>query len=242
MVFDRVKYKEFAKKQLKGRWLVPVLVAITISLITTIFNIPEFIARLQSDAGSAILRGDFSSYSDFLKLLNEASSTKTSILIQIIQLIVSAILEVASISVYIKMSRSPQPVSYSVFIEGLNNWWRSIRAFFLQFVWIVFWTFLFIIPGVIKAISYSQMYYLLAEFENMSVRKAMRISMLITEGYKGDIFMTYLSFTGLIIIEVLIPFSGFWITPYMNMTFTNIFHALLKNALETGLIKPEDLR
>ena len=33
-MFDRVKYKEFAKKQLKGRWLIPVVM----TLITGIIN------------------------------------------------------------------------------------------------------------------------------------------------------------------------------------------------------------
>ena len=32
-----------------------------------------------------------------------------------------------------------------------------------------------------------------------------------------------------------------WLVPYMEMSYVNAYHAMLKEALETGRIKPEDL-
>ena len=67
------------------------------------------------------------------------------------------------------MTRSPEPVSFSLFIEGLNNWLRATLATLWQFLWIFLWSLLFIIPGIIKSLAYSMMPYIVAEYKNISV-------------------------------------------------------------------------
>ena len=70
----------------------------------------------------------------------------------------------------------------------------------------------------------------------------MKISMEITKGHKWDLFILSLSFIGW---ALLVPLTGgilyFWLMPYMNMTYVNAYHSLMKEALESGRIKPEDL-
>lgn len=98
------------------------------------------------------------------------------------------------------------------------------------------------IPAFIKAISYSQLFYIVSEYKNISVKKALKISMIITKGHKGDLFVTYLSFIGWFLLGFIsLGIANLWITPYYKMTMTNVYHALLKEALEKQTIKPEDL-
>ena len=157
-------------------------------------------------------------------------------------MIVAAILEVAALNVYLKMSRSPEPVTFGNFIEGLNNWARATLAILWQFLWILLWSFLFIIPGIIKAFAYSQTLYIVAEYKEVSVTKAMNISKVITRGHKWDIFVMYLSFIGWDFLCIFtLGIGTLWLTPYKNMTYTNAYHAILKEAIESGKIKPEDL-
>ena len=40
-MFERKKYKSFAKTQLSGRWGIPILVTIFVTIITRIFSVPE---------------------------------------------------------------------------------------------------------------------------------------------------------------------------------------------------------
>lgn len=239
-MFERKKYKQFAKQQLKNRWTVPVLMTIVSSLILVLFNIPGMIKTLQSGYLEA-LNSDYT-FEELLLAYNEYSSQATSTLTIIIRTLVESILSVAGISVYLKMSRSPEKVFFKNFIEGFNNWYRAVLAGLWQYLWVFIWTFLFIIPGIIKAIAYSQTFYIITEFENISITKAMRISILITKGHKADLFVTYLSFLGWLLISVLtFGIALFWVEPYIEMTFVNVYHALLKEAIETGKIKPEDL-
>lgn len=98
------------------------------------------------------------------------------------------------------------------------------------------------IPLFIRSLAYSMYFYLVAEFPELGITKALRISIKITKGYKWQIFVTGLSFIGWILLSILSFGIGFfWLTPYIQMTTTNVYHALLKNALETQIINPEDL-
>ncbi len=236
-MFERKKYKNFAKKQLAGRWGIPIAITIVIVLISAIFSIPDVLKLQRSGYFLALFSGDADT------ALNAAESVRsTSFITNIVSIIVSSIMEVAAIGVYIKMSRSPEPVKFSDFIEGFNNWARATLGILWQTLWTLLWTLLFIIPGIIKGIAYSQMFYIIAEYKDVSVTKALRISIEITKGHKWDLFVMYLSFLGWAILSAFtLGILNLWLTPYMNMTYVNAYHALMKEALESGRIKPEDL-
>lgn len=242
-MYDRKKYKSFALKQLKGRWTVPVLITLVISLISTLFDIPSFVNLFSNQSFWDLANYAGTDYNEILNLYTQAlAGTSTSNLTTIIQTIVAAILEVACLNTYLQMSRTPDKVSFKTFIEGLNNWWRAILAALWQFLWVLLWSLLFIIPGIIKSFAYSQMYFLISEYKDLSITKSMRISMIITKGHKWDLFVTYLSFIGWGILACLTLGIGFlWLTPYMKLTLTNAYHAMLKEAIDNGSIKPEDL-
>ncbi len=235
-MFERKKYKSFAKTQLSGRWGTPILVTIFVAIIMNIFSLPDLLQLSRSGYFYALFTGDLNA------AYNAVQNVHGSFITTLIQSIVSAILEVATINLYLKMSRSPEPVNFGDFIEGFNNWARAILGILWQILWVFLWTLLLIIPGIIKAIAYSQMFYLLVEYKELSVTKAMRISIEITRGHKWDLFVMYLSFIGWDILAVLtLGILELWLSPYKNMTYTNAYHALIKEALETGRIKPEDL-
>lgn len=140
------------------------------------------------------------------------------------------------------MSRSPEPVSLKGFVEGLNNWARALLGALWQLLWVFLWSLLFLIPGIVKAYAYSQMFFIITEYKDVSVTKAMRISMLITKGHKWDLFVMDLSFLGwAILCGLTLGIGALWLEPYMNMSKVNAYHAMLKEALESGLLKPEDL-
>lgn len=234
-MFERKKYKSFAKTQLSGRWGVPILVTLFVTIIIRIFGIPDMLQLSKSGYFSALFALDWQG------LYNASQSANSSLVTTVIQSVVDAILTVASINVYIKMSRSPEPVSFSDFIEGFNNWARAILTVLWQLLWIFLWTLLFIIPGIIKSIAYSQMYYLIVEYKDLSVTKAMKLSMEITKGHKWDLFVMYLSFLGWDILSLCtLGILQLWLSPYKNMTYINAYHSLVKEAIETGRLKPED--
>ena len=237
-MFERKKYKKFALTQLSGRWTVVVLVTLCIFTLSTIFSLPDTLNLIKSGYPMALLSGN----REQIQAAADAYVGSSSNLVEIIQLVVSAILEVASLNVYLKMSRSPEPVSFSAFLEGLNNWARATLAILWTFLWIFIWSFLLIIPGIIKSFAYSQIFYIIAEYKEISVTKALKISMIITKGHKWDLFVMHLTFIGWDLLCIItFGLALLWVQPYRTMTCTNAYHAMLKEAIEQEKIRPEDL-
>ena len=102
---------------------------------------------------------------------------------------------------------------------------------------------LFFVPGMIKAIAYSQTYFILAENPEMSVKKAVTLSKIITKGYKGDIFIFYLSFIGWIFLSMLTGGIGFvFLIPYFTSSSVFQYRFLKKQALETKIVEQADFQ
>ena len=246
-MFDRKKYKKFAKMQLKSRWLTPVLMTLITGVILTIMNLPELReSLLELKESKALL--EFSSVNDINITRNfffSAPQHPGNILNEIVSylaIFAEFVLMFASISVYIKMSHGPEPVTLSSFVEGLSLWAKGILCGLWKSLWIFLWSLLFIIPGIVKSYAYSQTEYLLLEYPELSVSKALRISILITRGHKGDLFIQDLSFLGWMILASIPAGLGYlWLVPYISMTRVNAFHGLLKDAVANGTISQEDL-
>ncbi len=99
------------------------------------------------------------------------------------------------------------------------------------------------IPAFIKAFAYSQTFYLAAEYQNISITEALKLSIKLTDGHKMDILLADLSFIGWFLLGFIsFGIANLWIAPYFRMSMTNVYHALLKEALENEKIKPEELK
>jgi uncharacterized membrane protein len=87
------------------------------------------------------------------------------------------------------------------------------------------WSILFIIPGIIKALAYSQAPYIIAENPNMPVMEALRLSERMMKGKKWDFFVLNLSFFGWALLSI--PTLGLltiWLEPYMQMSAVNFYN------------------
>lgn len=231
-MFDRKKYKKYARSMLKKRWTIPVIMSIICASIIGLLEFPDFrdfyteyISMMQMSPGG--LNSDASFYSEIRSFLT---------------ILIELVLVYAQVHVYIKMSKSPEPVYFKDFIDGFSIWARGILAGLWEMLWTFLWSLLLIIPGIVKHYAYSQTKYLVTEFENLSVTKALRVSIAITRGHKADLFIMDLSFLGWIILSALTCGIGLlWLIPYREMSMINAFHSLLKEAVTSGLITKEDL-
>lgn len=232
-MFERAAYKKAAKAQLKGRWKVPVLSTLLLSAIVTIFAIAMGLIFPNQ------VHVDFSAGAGAFNYGVHGDSAPTIFSLFICAVAVAFLF--AQIRLLGKMSKNPEPVFFGDFIEGLESWFKAVRGFLWFMLWVWLWSILFIIPGIIKRYSYSMMFYIMAEHPKVGVCKAMKISKELTRGYKGDLFVTDLTFIPLAILCFLSMGIGFfWFVPYYQATYTNIYHALKEVAINTQRIKIED--
>lgn len=97
-----------------------------------------------------------------------------------------------------------------------NKWIPTFLIIFLISLFTSLWSLLFVIPGIIAALSYSmaQYIYVDTEKEPMACIKASKEMM---QGYKGNYFLFNLSFIGWIILGVFtLGILYVWLIPYMT--------------------------
>ncbi len=161
--------------------------------------------------------------------------------VRIILFVAAAVLNIANVHLFITLSHTKEKQSLSVFIQGFSRWLDGLLSLLWFTLWVILWSIFFIIPGFVKAYSYSQMFFIIAEYPDMDVRKAMNLSKKLTKGYKLDLFIMNLSFIGWLILS---GFTGgillLWVIPYMFMTNINAYHSIKQQALDAGIVTNED--
>jgi len=161
----------------------------------------------------------------------------------IIGMFVAAPINVGFYSGFAKIYRR-ENTSVGVLFEAFNvNYLRKVGSMALMGLFVLLWSLLLVIPGIIKGIAYSMTPYILAEYPNVKARDAIKLSMRITEGYKAELFVAQLSFLGWQILSAFtcgilyLVFSG----PYMYTTFGGYYNELKAKALADGVISQSEL-
>lgn len=143
-MFDRKKYKQFAKLQLKGRWTVPVLMTLVALIINVIFSLPEYINYPYEQLLAAIQQGDYYAVANFF-YNSDSQISNTPFILSIIHTLVTFVLTFVCVRIYIKLSQSPDKVSFSDYLQNFNYWGRGILVGLWKFLWLIIWS-LIILP------------------------------------------------------------------------------------------------
>ena len=129
------------------------------------------------------------------------------------------------------------------FSEAFQNYPRKLGGSLWMGLFVFLWGLLLVIPGIIKAISYSMTQYILADCPNVKAKDALKLSMRMMQGHKWEAFVLGLSFIGWIILSLLTLgiLSTFYVGPYMDSTFAAYYLEIRDEALRTGAVTREQL-
>ncbi len=113
--------------------------------------------------------------------------------------------------------------------SGFRNYVSSLALYLLILIFTFLWTLLFIIPGIIKAYSYSMSWYILADNPDMPANQARKKSMQLMKGNKWRLFCLHFSFIGWLLLGLLtLGILYFWITPYIKTAQAEFYRNLIK--------------
>ncbi|WP_324782625.1 DUF975 family protein [Mesobacillus jeotgali] len=203
--------KKKALATLKGKWGIGVALTFIVFLITTI--VPTIV--------EVPLSGGFSEW---------FNQTETPLIADMVNLLISFLfipMTVASYWFYLVIARWNDPKISDVFTV-YKEWELSLKVIgtsILVGIFTMLWSLLLIIPGIIKGISYSQVFFILRDNPQLSALEAITESKIRMKGYKWKYFLLNLSFIGWVLIAIFTLGIGFlWLTPYIstaNATFYN---------------------
>lgn len=128
--------------------------------------------------------------------------------------------------IFLGITKGTRPEVKDLF-SGYADLWSAIKVQFFACLFILLWSLLFIIPGIIKAFSYSMAFYVLAENKGMSALEAIRKSKELMDGHKMDLFVLGLSFIGWsLVVAFTFGLAAIWVVPYMETTAANFYNSI----------------
>jgi len=120
-------------------------------------------------------------------------------------------------------------MAFETLFGGFNNFGTTCVAGILQGIYTFLWSLLFIIPGIVKAYSYSMTYYIIQDNPNISANDAITESRKMMIGHKWKLFCLDLSFIGwLILVGLTFGILALYVSPYMNAAHAR-FYEDIKN-------------
>lgn len=152
----------------------------------------------------------------------------------VISLIIGGPFTYALARIFLRIYRH-EVIDIGQLFEGFSEFTRTFTANALITLYVILWSLLLIIPGIIAALGYSMTFFIMAENPNIQATEAMRKSKEMMMGHKGELCLLGLSFIGWLILSIFTMGIGLlWLESYMY-TSSVIFYHKIKGREETIL-------
>jgi len=154
-------------------------------------------------------------------------------------LIIGGPLLIGFSSVIVALSKGEE-VSLKTLFSGFKNVNTKIVLYISKTFYILFFTIFLIVPGIMKALSYSMSFYVLLNEPKLDASKALLKSKRIMHGHKQELFNLYLGYLPLIILGILsLGILFCWIIPLMELAKYE-FYLKLKSKFDTEALEDID--
>lgn len=157
------------------------------------------------------------------------TSVVSSLIPGLTTLIVAPPLTLGLTMIFLGLTRNESP-EVSTLFNGFSYMGPAILLNIMIAVFTFLWSLLFVIPGIIKGISYSMAYFVLADNPELSANEALNESKRITSGHIGDLFVLYLSFIPWFLLgTITCGLALIYVVPYVQATMANYYLELKNN-------------
>lgn len=116
----------------------------------------------------------------------------------------------------------------NAFNIGFEDYTHKVATTLLRDVYIILWSLLLCIPGIVKAYSYAMTNYIVVDNPDLDADAAIHRSRELMKGHKWDLFCLDLSFIGWAFLCLLTAGIGFfWLAPYMKTARAGFYDDLV---------------
>ena len=133
---------------------------------------------------------------------------------------------------FLEYARTRENVKIEGIFYGFKNYGCVLLTGLLVGIYTFLWLLLLIVPGIIKALSYSMSFYIVKDNPELSSEECIKRSMEMMDGHKWELFCLGLSFIGWILLGIITLGIGLiWIVPYMSTAYAH-FYEYVKDEYE----------
>lgn len=155
--------------------------------------------------------------------------TLSSVVISIVVILTGNILNVGIKKFFIDGFENDVNINKLFFGFNINDYLPIIKVQLLSTLYIILWSLLFIIPGIVKAYQYRFVPYILAEDTSLGVYDVLKKSKAITNGQKAEMLILDLSFFPYYLLNLFtFGLSSYFVEPYIQASYTHLYKILSK--------------
>ncbi len=145
----------------------------------------------------------------------------------IISLLIGGPLALSLAYIFLRITRG-EDVTVEMIFKGFEDYSRSLVAMLLTTVYIILWSLLLLVPGIIAGLSYSMTYFILSENPNISASEAITMSKEMMRGHKTELALLAVSFLGWFLLGIITcGIAMLWVGSYYY-TAIAIFYQEIK--------------
>lgn len=228
-------FRSIARNALSGRWTIAVITGLVASVLGAVASNGPEINFTYNDNGANVnleLAGQqiFSTEAGWNEqLMGFIIGSAVFVLIAALVMAVAYFILGSIVGVgYSKFNldlvdRQKEPDIGTLF-GYFKHWKTTAVASLLQGVYVLLWSLLFIIPGIIAAYSYSMTNYILAENPELTPREAIAQSKQMMSGNRWRLFCLQFSFIGWdLLCALTLGIGNLWLTPYKQAATAAFF-------------------
>lgn len=187
--------RTLGRNALAGKWKAAII-AMCVFLLVLELPVAVFDALFGRNVGSLMTNNGYTYGMDADFYVNFYNNMpQTSALSGLYVLLISGAMYLG-LTLYFLATFRKHDVQLADIFLGFEKFGKALGLFLFQSLFIFLWTLLFIVPGIIASIRYSQAFFVLADDPDKGIRQCMNESKAMMKGNKAKYFLLSLSFIG----------------------------------------------
>ncbi len=189
------------RQALAGKWQIAIIATLIYQICLTLpaLILDQLFGKTLAELYNNIYVGTTNTFgSDFVARVSD-SAEKVSSMSGLYVFLVTGAFTLGITLFFLNLFRR-KPVDPAQVFSGFEQFFKALGLVFVMGVFIFLWTLLFVIPGIIAALRYSQAFFILADDPTKGVFQCINESKWMMKGNKGKLFCLELSFLGWIIL------------------------------------------
>ena len=209
-----------ARRALTGRWGVAVGSSIVASLLGGIYSANinfNFNFSDNETAGNSVFSWFSNLTGSQMVFLGAAGAflLNMALVFSIARLFIGSIVGIGYAKFNLDLVDNVTEARFATLFSYMRFWKVAIITRIVRTLYIVLWTLLFIIPGIITSYNYALTDYILAENPELTTKEALELSKKMMYGHRFRLFCLEFSFIGWAFLCVLSLGIGLiWLLPY----------------------------
>jgi len=235
-MFSSKEFRTIARDKLRGKWGRSVLVSFLAALLgAASFGGSSGGSSAQTEQVAEGVQSGMSLMESFAASISQSTGLNITApmltgifvgagVLSFVLFLVGSAVSLGHNKYYIDLVLHNRADSVGVLFDRFGIFFKAVGLQLFMGFFVLLWSLLFIIPGIVAGFRYSMAPYIMAEHPEVGIREAVNMSKQMMAGHKGRLFGLHFSFIGWALLSSLtFGIGGLWLTPYENAAYAAFY-------------------